>query len=130
MFCYNCGNEIPDSAKFCPKCGAKLKDEVDKRNIDNGFNSQNRNEFKQSFKGRDIYRYEKRELKNPWIALILSLLIVGLGQIYNGEVKKGLEMLVAAILSGLLSLGTFWFVVAIYSAIDAWISANKINNSN
>lgn len=22
MFCYNCGNELPEGAKFCFKCGA------------------------------------------------------------------------------------------------------------
>jgi ribosomal protein L40E len=25
MICRNCGNEIPDTAKFCPKCGAKVE---------------------------------------------------------------------------------------------------------
>ena len=25
MICKNCGNEIPDTAKFCPKCGAKVE---------------------------------------------------------------------------------------------------------
>lgn len=24
MFCHKCGNELPDEAKFCPKCGVKL----------------------------------------------------------------------------------------------------------
>ena len=24
MFCYQCGTELPDEARFCPKCGAKL----------------------------------------------------------------------------------------------------------
>ena len=23
-FCYNCGNDIPDGAEFCPHCGANL----------------------------------------------------------------------------------------------------------
>jgi len=25
MICKNCGSEIPDTAKFCPKCGAKVE---------------------------------------------------------------------------------------------------------
>lgn len=24
MFCYKCGSELPDEAKFCQKCGTKL----------------------------------------------------------------------------------------------------------
>ena len=27
MFCYNCGEENPDEAKFCKNCGAVLKKE-------------------------------------------------------------------------------------------------------
>ena len=27
MFCYNCGEENPDEAKFCRNCGATLKKE-------------------------------------------------------------------------------------------------------
>ena len=25
MFCENCGSNVPDGTKFCPKCGNKLK---------------------------------------------------------------------------------------------------------
>ena len=28
MFCRNCGNEVSDNAYVCPKCGAKIKEEV------------------------------------------------------------------------------------------------------
>ena len=28
MFCKYCGKELPDDAKFCPNCGARLEDEV------------------------------------------------------------------------------------------------------
>ena len=34
MFCYNCGNELPDGAKFCFKCGKAVADNkgiVDKK---------------------------------------------------------------------------------------------------
>lgn len=69
------------------------------------------------------YRTSKHQRamgKNPWIALVLSLLIVGLGQFYNGDCKKGLTMLVAAIVSGAFSFGLLWFGIAIWSAIDAY----------
>ncbi len=28
MLCQNCNSEIPDEAKFCPKCGVNLKDSI------------------------------------------------------------------------------------------------------
>lgn len=40
----------------------------------------------------------KQEEKNPTIAAILSFLFVGLGQIYNGEVAKGIGFMVIAVL--------------------------------
>jgi len=58
--------------------------------------------------------------KKPGIALVLSLLIVGLGQFYNGDTKKGLVMLLLAIGAGVISFGLGWFGVAIWSAIDAY----------
>jgi TM2 domain-containing membrane protein YozV len=65
------------------------------------------------------------EDKNRWIALVLSLLIVGLGQFYNGDSKKGLMMLLVAIGSGVITCGVLWFAMAIWSAIDAFLVASK-----
>lgn len=31
MFCYNCGEENPDEAKYCKNCGAILKEEKAKK---------------------------------------------------------------------------------------------------
>lgn len=31
MFCYNCGEENPDEAKYCKNCGALLKEEKVKK---------------------------------------------------------------------------------------------------
>jgi len=58
--------------------------------------------------------------KKPAVALVLSLLVVGLGQFYNGDTKKGLVMLLLAIGAGAISFGLGWFGVAIWSAIDAY----------
>ncbi len=58
--------------------------------------------------------------RNPTIAVILSILIVGVGQFYNGDNKKGAIMLGAAVVAGALTVGVGWFAVAIWSAIDAY----------
>lgn len=35
MFCSNCGNEIADESRFCPKCGAKLGESSDESATNN-----------------------------------------------------------------------------------------------
>jgi TM2 domain-containing membrane protein YozV len=57
--------------------------------------------------------------KDPVLAAVLSVLIVGVGQFYNGDVKKGVAMLVGAIVLGTATVGLLWFVFAAWSAIDA-----------
>lgn len=46
MFCTNCGNELREQAKFCPKCGATVQSNADTRttnpNPDNGFEKQSK----------------------------------------------------------------------------------------
>ena len=60
------------------------------------------------------------EAKSPPVALILSLLIVGLGQFYNGDMKKGAVMLGGAVIGGAVTLGLVWIGMMIWSAIDAY----------
>ena len=57
--------------------------------------------------------------RNPAVAAALSVLLVGLGQFYNGDAKKGVTMLVGAIVVGVVSAGVLWPVVLIWSAVDA-----------
>ncbi len=84
--------------------------------------------------------------KEPLLALLLSLLggmltlgiLLGLGQIYNGQVKKGIIISITSILMWIISLGAgmvcclltlllplaFWLWVL----YDAYMTANKIND--
>lgn len=89
---------------------------------------------------------ENVSYKSPWLAFGLSYLIPGLGQLYNGEIGKGLLFASVTILGfgvGVLpgigqKSGSEWplssylgFGIAgatyLWSIIDAPISANKIN---
>jgi TM2 domain-containing membrane protein YozV len=63
-------------------------------------------------------RYVTR--REPGLALVLSALIVGAGQFYNGDGKKGALMLAIAIVTGLVSFGVGWIAVAVWSAYDAY----------
>ena len=60
----------------------------------------------------------------PGIALLLSLILCGTGQIYNNEVSKGIMMMVLCFLLWFVLLG---WVVHIWSIVDAVVVAERIN---
>ncbi|MDH7578209.1 MAG: hypothetical protein QHH75_10415 [Bacillota bacterium] len=70
-------------------------------------------------------------MKNPGLAAILSFFFTGLGQIYNGQIGKGIALLVAAVISGLLCTVLIGFIllpiVWIYAIWDAYRTAEMIN---
>ena len=51
---------------------------------------------------------------NTWVALLLAAVVPGLGQIYNGETKKGL-----VIFGACLSLGLFGYWISGFNKIAA-----------
>jgi len=69
--------------------------------------------------------------KNPGLAAVLSFFYMGLGQIYNGQIGKGIAFIVAYtvswilifVLIGLLTTPILW----IYGMYDAYKSAEKVN---
>lgn len=69
--------------------------------------------------------------KNPGLAAVLSFLITGLGQIYNGQIGKGIGLLIAAVVSAALCTVIIGFVLLpiiwIYGIYDAYKTAEKIN---
>lgn len=83
--------------------------------------------------------------KNPWLAFLLSFVITGTGQFYNGENKKGGIMLAGALTgagmivsqieddkipedNGVVTTGALLlFGSGLWSVIDAPLSANRIN---
>lgn len=113
MFCPSCGNQNADTSKFCEKCGKALvaaspaaAAPADSR-IRAGPSAPA--QTGQSVTG-----------KNPWVAVVLSFVIVGVGQFYNGDPKKGAVMLICAIVGGLLSGGLIAIPFWIWAMIDAY----------
>ncbi|WP_078430633.1 hypothetical protein [Alkalihalobacterium alkalinitrilicum] len=72
-------------------------------------------------------------MKNPGIAAVLSFFFAGLGQIYNGEIAKGIAFIIAYFISGLLMLILIGFITTpilwIWGMVDAYKSAERINAS-
>ena len=62
--------------------------------------------------------------KSPGVALLLSLLIVGVGQMYNGQVGKGFLMMFGCIVLWFVMLG---WIINIWSMIDAYTTAKDMN---
>ena len=69
--------------------------------------------------------------KNPGLAGVLSFFWMGLGQIYNGQIAKGvffiilygISVLMMFILIGFITTPILW----IWGIYDAYVSAEKIN---
>jgi len=101
-YCQHCGEVIPKEAEICPKCGRRVMEAP-----------------------------RVPEQKNPGIAAVLSFLFTGLGQIYNGQIGKGISFIVLGVvlaltvifLIGIILYPLFW----IYNIYDAYRSAQRIN---
>jgi TM2 domain-containing membrane protein YozV len=73
-------------------------------------------------------------MKNPGVAAVLSFFITGLGQIYNGQILKGvlfiviqaINLLLMYVLIGFITSPIFW----IWGMVDAYGTAEKINARN
>ena len=106
IHCSQCGTRNPDDATFCKSCGAPM-----------------------TMPGQTVVIV--RNAKSPFLALILSLLLPGLGQIYNGQVMKGIAFLLALAVSAVLKFLLIGFVLVpivwIWAMVDAYQTADKIN---
>jgi TM2 domain-containing membrane protein YozV len=108
MHCTNCSANNEASAKFCHACGSPLT------TPDPG-----------TMRTPGTSRSPATPTgKNPVLAALCSAIIPGVGQFYNGDAKKGLTMLVAAVIFGTATAGALWFVVAAWSAVDGYRVAN------
>ena len=135
QFCPDCGNptginicpqcrQKSVNENYCPTCGFKLNPNVRTctscgSQIDAGA------QVCAACGARVPY-------KSPIIALVLSLLFPGLGQLYNGQTNKGITLIIAYVVFWILSLILIGIILAIliwlYGMYDAFTSANALNN--
>ena len=102
-FCANCGTEIDVKAMTCPSCGVLQQD----------------------------MKTEVTPVKNEGIAAVLSFFFTGLGQIYNGQIGKGIVLIIIQFINimlmffaiGFLTYGIVW----IFGVWDAYNTAKNIN---
>lgn len=116
MFCSRCGTQNEDSARFCQKCGATTTTAPPPLASPSAPDPRIRGGNVPAATGGKRYA----EGKNPTIAVILSLVLAGVGQFYNGDAKKGMVMLAVAIVGGVFTYGLVYLAVMIWSALDAY----------
>ena len=66
--------------------------------------------------------------KSPVLAALLSFLLVGMGQIYIGQVEKGLTMIaVVLLLIVTVVLGPLGLLILLLNVVDAFVLARIVN---
>ena len=141
--CNVCNNEVDENAEFCPNCGTKVEQMTTTNEVENQpVSSQNTKFCPNCGQQIDINAVVcpkcgvqiagTTEEKSPILALVLSVFFPGLGQFYNGQPKKGIILIVAAIISAaliILLIGlVLYIIVWLYALYDAYTSAEAINN--
>jgi len=104
-FCPSCGKELQfENAEICPSCGVRIK---------------------------ELPKVQQSEIKSSGIAAIASFLIPGLGQIYCGQIGRGIMIMIAVAISCVLILLLIGLILAplvwIWNVYDAYTLAEQIN---
>lgn len=92
MKCSSCQTENQNSSRFCISCGASLAVAAPQ---DDG--------IRRSPSAAVNKRYAQD--KSPGVAAVLSFLLVGLGQVYNGDVLKGVALFVGCLVLSFTVIG-------------------------
>ncbi len=124
MFCSGCGRQMDAGEQFCPGCG--LKNPA----------PQSTSMVASAGTGVAPAQIPAQQIivvaeKSPGLAAVLSFFWAGLGQIYNGEISKGIVMMVAYVVSCILMAAVIGFITTpilwIYGMVDAYKTAEKFN---
>ena len=67
--------------------------------------------------------------KDPVLACLLSLLLLGTGHIYLGQILKGLVIMALGIVLGIFTWGIATVLLIIWAMFDAYSTAKKMDLS-
>jgi TM2 domain-containing membrane protein YozV/ribosomal protein L40E len=119
-YCINCGAQIDARAEICPKCGVRVAPPPTAPSMP-----------QQPYGYTQPQQVPYVEKKNEGLAAILSFLFIGLGQIYNGQVGKGILMLVVGVVFAMLVFVLIgiplYLILWVYGIYDAYNTAKQIN---
>lgn len=124
--CQECGKSVSQTAKFCKHCGANLAPAQESPRPVVGPSAQPPRAASATPQAGPPVFY-----KNPGISTLLSFFFMGAGQIYNGEIGKGIAFLIMYAFSLLLMFVLIGFITTpilwIWGMVDANGSAKRIN---
>ena len=113
VICPNCGKNTPEG-KFCEHCGASV---------------QTTQTFQQAPPAAPpVYTQQPaapKTEKNLAAAAILSFVFAGAGQVYNGQLGKGIGFFIGLIVTSWIPIVPI--IVWIYGIYDAYTTAQKMN---
>lgn len=119
MNCPYCDNALPAGETKCPSCGAPVPASA--------LQQQQQQPVQQPQQQQQTPVNNGGVKKSPSTAGCLSFLIVGVGQMYNGQIIKGIVLLVAALILSSFTFGIAGLIIWIVSIVDAAKIAGKIN---
>lgn len=80
MYCLNCGAQIADNVKFCPKCGSRVSAAPEPDTEDFPYEPEEgedeEEEEPRKSKKKDKRKKKKRKGKKKWIAIVILVLLV------------------------------------------------------
>lgn len=156
-FCISCGNNLQNIVESESQVDFNPDNNTYQQPVDDSnFNAPvNQNQFnnQQDFNSQQTtYQQAYRPQKNVWIAVLLDFIcgiffyfLCGVGQIYLGLVKRGIGLCVCGVIVSVINviivyaldniLGTIitlilGFGLIIYSAYDAYLCTNALNEGN
>jgi TM2 domain-containing membrane protein YozV/RNA polymerase subunit RPABC4/transcription elongation factor Spt4 len=134
MYCRNCATPIPSFAEYCPGCG--LRQLNNRRFCQNcalevGPQQEVCLRCGATLIGSMIASPGQKLIlpgagKSATTAAILSCLVIGVGQMYLGQVLKGILLLGIAIALGLYSVGLAVLPISVIAIIDAYQVGRKL----
>ena len=128
MFCISCGAEMNDDATACPKCGhQKSADGASAPPPPPPPPTGDPVATPGRVQQKMIYPTEPP--KNLVAATTLAC-ICGLGQLYLGQMMKGIAMLVGGVLLTAVTGGAMAPILAIVSMLDAYFIGKKLEAGN
>jgi len=134
MFCSKCGARLEESAQFCKTCGAPRNPSSETSTpapVSGAPLQQSQQYLPANVGGAQPQVILVRSGKSSGLAAVLSFFWCGLGQIYNGQIAKGLILgflylvslfLIIAVV-GIITTPILW----IYGMVDAYRTAEQLN---
>ena len=133
MFCSGCGREMSAADQFCPGCGRKAGAAAPTSLAPTAGTAVAPAQQVMPHPMQLPPQVIMVSPKSPGVAAVLSFFWAGLGQIYNGEIGKGILFMVLYLVSAFLMMVVIGFITTpilwIFGMVDAYKTAEKINAS-